>query len=62
MMHLNHSCAPNVGLEGQIAFVAMRDVAAGEELTFDYAMTDDEESLEMVCNCRAPESLGKITG
>ena len=31
MMHLNHSCEPNLGLQGQIAFVAMRDIAAGEE-------------------------------
>ena len=42
-MHLNHSCEPNLGLQGQIAFVAMRDIAADEELTFDYAMTDDED-------------------
>jgi len=29
MMFLNHSCEPNVGVQGQIVFVAMRDVAAG---------------------------------
>ena len=57
MMHLNHSCDPNLGLQGQIAFVAMRDVTAGEELTFDYAMTDDED-YEMECNCGAPTCRG----
>src|SRR5262249_40196534 len=31
MMFLNHSCEPNVGVQGQIVFVAMRDVAAGAE-------------------------------
>lgn len=61
MMHLNHSCEPNLGLQGQIAFVAMRDIAADEELTFDYAMTDDEP-YEMECNCGAPACRRVITG
>src|ERR1700691_930880 len=30
MMFLNLSCAPNVGVQGQIVFVAMRDIGAGE--------------------------------
>ena len=61
MMHLNHSCEPNLGLQGQIVFVAMRDIAAGEELTIDYAMTDDEP-YEMPCDCRAETCRGTITG
>src|SRR4029077_4093578 len=27
MMHLKHCCEPNLGLQGQIVFVAMRDIA-----------------------------------
>jgi hypothetical protein len=61
MMHLNHSCDPNVGVEGQIAFVAMRDVAAGEELALDYAMMDDHEE-SMTCGCRSPSCRGTVTG
>ena len=61
MMHLNHSCEPNLGLQGQIAFVAMRDIAADEELTFDYAMTDDEP-YEMECNCGSSSCRKVITG
>lgn len=61
MMHLNHSCEPNLGLQGQIVFVALRDIVRDEELTFDYAMTDDEP-YEMQCNCRAPSCRGTITG
>lgn len=61
MMHLNHSCEPNLGLQGQIVFVAMRDIAVGEELTIDYAMTDDEP-YEMACDCRAETCRGIITG
>jgi len=33
-----HNCTPNMGLSGQQTFVALRDIAPGEELTFDYAM------------------------
>lgn len=61
MMHLNHSCEPNLGLQGQIVFVAMRDIAAGEELTIDYAMTDDEP-YEMPCDCGVKACRGTITG
>ena len=61
MIHLNHSCEPNLGLQGQIVFVALRDIAKNEELTFDYAMTDDEP-YEMKCTCGAPSCRGVITG
>jgi uncharacterized protein len=61
MMHLNHSCEPNLGLQGQIVFVALRDIAAGEELTFDYAMTDDEP-YEMECRCGSETCRKLITG
>ena len=61
MMHLNHSCEPNLGLQGQIVFVALRDIAIDEELTFDYAMNDDEPG-EMQCSCGTPSCRGTITG
>ncbi len=61
MMHLNHSCEPNLGVAGQIVFVALRDIVKDEELTFDYAMTDDEP-YEMRCNCGATNCRGVVTG
>ena len=61
MLYTNHSCDPNVAIRGQIVFVAMRDVAAGEELTHDWATTDDLD-YEMECNCGSPECRGTITG
>ena len=61
MMHLNHSCEPNLGLQGQIVFVAMRDIAAGEELTIDYATIGDEPD-EMRCHCGSKGCRGLITG
>ena len=33
MLYLNHSCDANLGIRGEITFVAMRDIRAGEELT-----------------------------
>jgi len=61
MMHLNHSCVPNLGIQGQIAFHAMRDIAAGEELSFDYA-TGDDDDWQMDCTCGQPTCRGRITG
>jgi SET domain-containing protein len=56
MLYSNHSCDPNIGMRGEITFVAMRDIRAGEELTHDWATTDDDDySVECRCgssNCR----------
>ena len=35
MLYSNHSCDPNLGIRGEITFVARRDIRAGEELTHD---------------------------
>ncbi|HUP90409.1 MAG TPA: SET domain-containing protein-lysine N-methyltransferase [Longimicrobiales bacterium] len=61
MVYTNHSCEPNIALQGQIVFVAMRDIAAGEELTHDWATTDAAD-YKMQCNCRSPSCRGIITG
>jgi uncharacterized protein len=58
----NHSCAPNVGVSGQISFIAMRDIAAGEELCYDYAMSDGSSIDEFECNCGAPNCRKTVTG
>jgi uncharacterized protein len=61
MLYSNHSCDPNLGMRGEITFVAMRDIRAGEELTHDWAMTDDDDySIE--CNCGAPDCRKMLTG
>lgn len=61
MIFSNHSCEPNIGVQGQIVFVAMRDINVGEELTHDWATTDDDE-YEMNCNCGAADCRRIITG
>ena len=61
MVFSNHSCEPNVGVRGQIVFVAMREISAGEELTHDWATTDDDD-YELACNCGAAACRGVVTG
>jgi len=56
MLCSNHSCDAIIGMRGEITFVAMCDIRAGEELTHDWATTDDDDySVECRCgssNCR----------
>lgn len=61
MLYTNHSCEPNIGVQGQIVFVALRDVAPGEELTHDWATTDDLD-YQMACHCGSSRCRGTITG
>jgi SET domain-containing protein len=61
MLYSNHSCDANLGLRGEITFVAMRDIRAGEELTHDWATTDDDDySIE--CKCSSPNCRKILTG
>src|SRR6266446_1544429 len=48
-------------LRGEITFVAMRDVRAGEELTHDWAMTDDDD-YSVECKCGALKCRKLLTG
>src|SRR5215204_3484371 len=54
MLYSNHSCDPNIAIQGQIIFVAMRNVTSGEELTHDWATTDDL-NYELECTCGSPK-------
>ncbi len=47
----NHSCQPNLGMQGHLVMVAMRDIKKGEELTYDYAMTDAGLDYAFECSC-----------
>lgn len=58
----NHSCDPNLGILGSIMLVAMRPIARGEELAFDYAMCDADSYDEFECHCGAANCRGKVTG
>jgi hypothetical protein len=60
--YVNHSCNPNAGICGQITLVAMRDIAPGEEITFDYAMADSSSFDEFDCSCGAATCRGRVSG
>ncbi len=57
----NHSCEPNAGMLDQIVLVAMRDIQPGEEVCFDYAMTDGSPYDEFECRCGTASCRGNIT-
>lgn len=59
---VNHSCNPNAGLKGQIVFVALRNIAPGEEITYDYALTDDDPDNYFRCRCGSPSCRKIIRG
>lgn len=59
---VNHCCDPNAGVVGQIAVLALRDIEPGEEVCFDYAMTDASPYDEFDCGCGAPNCRKHITG
>lgn len=59
---INHSCAPNCRVEvvrGRIWIVARRNIAAGEELTFDYGFKFSEWRHH-VCICGTTRCAGFI--
>ena len=70
--YMNHSCNPNLGIRtngnGFPDFVAMRDIKKGEELTWDYAMSewthyersDPALDFDLTCRCGAKNCRGKF--
>jgi hypothetical protein len=59
---VNHSCDPSALLSGALTLVARRDLATGEELTFDYGTSDSNPYLGFVCRCGAAGCRGRVTG
>jgi len=58
---INHSCDPNVGFRGQVVYVALRDISAGEELCHDYAMERSDDYM-LDCHCGSSLCRGKVSG
>ena len=57
----NHSCVPNAFLRiagGRVEVYALRDVAAGEELTADYG--ESHHAGRLACCCGAPVCVGRL--
>lgn len=58
---VNHSCDPNAGIRGQVGLAAMRAIAPGEEICFDYAMSETNDFDDFECRCGAPNCRGRVT-
>lgn len=56
---INHSCEPNCGLNDSVKVVAMRNIKPGEQITWDYRMSEDS-NWEMACKCGAPTCSGRV--
>jgi SET domain-containing protein len=60
---INHSCDPNCEadeIEGHVWIIALRDITAGEELTYDYNLYDGEEDDMAPCSCGAKNCRGTL--
>jgi SET domain-containing protein len=61
-MFINHSCAPNCATEevdSRIYIRAIRDIAAGEELLYEYNLYDSD-SDDYDCYCGSPNCRGTM--
>jgi len=62
---INHCCDPNCETDEfgeHIWIIATRDIAAGEELTYDYNLYDGDDDDEAVCQCGAKDCRGTMYG
>jgi SET domain-containing protein len=60
---INHSCAPNCEpdeIGGRVYIFALRNIKAGEELTYDYSLYDGELEDESICHCKAKNCRGTM--
>jgi len=62
-MFMNHCCEPNCETEededNRIFVVALRDIAAGEELVYEYNLWDSDD-VEQDCYCGKPKCRGTM--
>ncbi len=62
---LNHSCDANIWLTNEVTVTAMRDIAAGEELTLDHATWNFDEAAyadeNQRCTCGKKNCRGVLT-
>lgn len=61
----NHSCNPNAGVykaPGRLLLKAIRAIAAGDEVTHDYAtLLGADDIWTMRCNCGEPQCRKRVT-
>lgn len=58
--YTNHSCKPNAAIKDDYRLVALCDIAADEQICFDYSTTMSEDNWTMECRCGAPNCRGIV--
>ena len=58
---VNHSCEPTARMGEVTKIVALRDIQPGEEVTIDYATTEEDPYWSLECRCGSAQCRGKIT-
>ena len=61
---MNHSCDSNAWMADEVTLTARQDIAAGEEITVDYALFTAQAgwTLDGPCQCGSPHCRRSITG
>ena len=60
---INHTCNPNCEVAGKglkLWIFALRDIKRGEELSYDYGFSYDENYKDFICKCGAKNCCGYI--
>ena len=60
---INHSCDPNCEVYGsglKVWVYAIKDIKKGEELTYDYGFSFDENFKDFPCRCGSKKCVGYI--
>ena len=60
-MYLNHHCAPSAWVRDRMV-VALRDIAPGDGVTFDYNTTEREMASPFDCHCLSASCVGLVRG
>lgn len=60
-MYLNHGCEPTAYVQGR-QVIALRDICAGKEVTFDYCTTEYDMAEPFHCRCGAKSCRGWVQG
>jgi hypothetical protein len=59
---VNHCCDGNAWYEGDDRLVAKRDIKAGEEICYDYALTECHSEFRLQCRCNSSNCRKIVTG
>lgn len=59
---VNHSCDGCGWYEGSDLLVALRDIRKGEEIAYDYALTESAPHFVLQCRCGQKKCRGAVTG